>query len=87
MTSQDGASPRHQFAFQSFLDLPKHIEFSQILRSVSVLPAVRVPAYQTADVRLSWKVIPAAGIRGDRAQNLFQPHHTWRNITATPAGS
>ncbi len=74
VTSQDGSSPRHQFSFQSFLDMRGHLEFSQILRTVSVLPAQRVAAYETLDVRLAWKPIPQLefAITG---QNLLQPQH------------
>jgi iron complex outermembrane receptor protein len=74
VTLQDGSSPRHQFAFQSFLDLPGHVEFSQILRSVSVLAAQQVPRYETVDLRFSWHGIPHLEF-AVTGQNLLQPHH------------
>jgi iron complex outermembrane receptor protein len=74
VTSQDGSSPRHLFAFQSFLDLPGNLSFSQIFRSVSVLTAQKIPQYQTVDVRLSWRGIPHLEF-AVTGQNLLQPHH------------
>ncbi len=74
VTSQDASSPRHQFGFQSFLDLPGRVTFSQMLRSVSVLSVLDVPRYETADMRLSWQGIPHLEF-AVTAQNLFQPHH------------
>ena len=72
--SEDYSSPRHQFGFQSFLDLPHHVEFSQVLRSVSILAAQKVPHYETADLRFAWQAIPHLEI-AVTGQNLFQPHH------------
>jgi iron complex outermembrane receptor protein len=74
VTSEDASSPRHVFAFQSFLDLPHHLEFSQIVRSVSVLAAQLTPRYETADVRMAWQPIPHVEF-AVTGQNLLQPHH------------
>jgi iron complex outermembrane receptor protein len=72
--SLDGSSPRHQFGGQSFLDLPGHLEFSQIFRYVSLLGAQRVENYETADARFSWHGLPHLEF-AVTGQNLFQPHH------------
>ena len=74
VTSEDGASPRHLLSFQSFLDLPGHMEFSQIYRYVSILPAELVQGYQTADVRFAWHASSHLEF-AVTGQNLLQPHH------------
>lgn len=72
--STEGSSPRHQGVLQSALDLPAGLEFSQVFRYVGALPAQRVAAYTTADVRLSWHRM--AGLEFSLiGQNLLQPHH------------
>ena len=74
VTSTEGSSPRHQVMIQSFLDLPKRLEFDQTLRYVSDLPAQQVPAYTTADVRFSWHATGSLDL-SVVGQNLLQPHH------------
>lgn len=74
VASDEGSSPRHQLGFQSFLDLPGHIEFSQILRYVSILGAQQTPGYETADARVAWHVSPHVEF-ALTGQNLLQPHH------------
>ncbi len=74
VTSEDGSSPRHQLGFQSFLDLPKHLVFTQIFRSVSILAAQQVPRYETADLRLAWQPVNHLEF-AVTGQNLLQPHH------------
>jgi iron complex outermembrane receptor protein len=74
VTSEDGSSPRHQFGFQSYLDLPKHFEFSQVFRYVSVLSAQMTPGYETADLRVSWQAVPHLEF-AVTGQNLLQPRH------------
>jgi iron complex outermembrane recepter protein len=72
--STEGSSPQHQVVIQSFLELPKKLEFGQTYRYVSALPAQLVRAYSTADVRLAW--LPTRSLEFSVAgQNLFQPHH------------
>ena len=68
------SSPKHQVFAQSTLNLPAHFQFDQILRFVSALPAQKVPAYETMDLRLARSLgrnfsLEAVG------QNLFQPRH------------
>jgi iron complex outermembrane receptor protein len=70
----EGSSPQHQIVAQSFLDLPWKLEFGQTYRYVSALPAQRVKAYSTADVRIGW--LPTKSLEFSiSAQNLFQPEH------------
>jgi len=54
--------------------LPKKLEFDQTFRYVSALPAQRVGAYATADVRFSWRTSHSVEL-SVVGQNLFQPHH------------
>jgi len=72
--STEGSSPHHQVAIQSALDFPKELEFDQTIRYVSALPAQRVGAYATADVRFSWRATRSLEF-SVVGQNLFQPHH------------
>lgn len=49
-----GSSPLHQISAQSRVDLGRNFEFDQSLRHVGSLPAQKVPAYTTANLRLGW---------------------------------
>jgi hypothetical protein len=49
-----GSTPLHQFGIQSRIDLGKSFEFDQTLRRYGSLPAQKVNAYTTADLRLGW---------------------------------
>ncbi len=74
VNTYDKSSPKHTVAAQSKIDLPLRFQFDQTYRFVSALPAQKVEAYQTMDVRLARSLgrnlsIEAVG------QNLFQPHH------------
>jgi len=69
----EGSSPRHQVVIQSFVNLPKKLEFDQTYRYVSALPAQTVASYQTMDTRVGWHINPALELSvGGR--NLLQPH-------------
>lgn len=70
----EGSSPRHQATIQSFLNLPKKLEFEQTYRYVSALPAQTVKSYSTADARLGWLFIRQMDL-SVVGQNLMQPHH------------
>jgi iron complex outermembrane receptor protein len=50
----EGSSPHNQFFIRSLLDLGWNIEFDSTLRYVDVLPAPKIPAYITLDLRLAW---------------------------------
>ena len=74
VATEDAASPRHEFGLQSYLDLPRHFEFSQVFRYVSILGAELTPGYETADARVAWQCIPHLEF-AVAGQNLLQPHH------------
>jgi iron complex outermembrane receptor protein len=69
----EGSSPRHQVVIQSFVNLPKKMEFDQTYRYVSALPAQTVASYQTMDTRFGWHVTPELELSVG-GQNLLQPH-------------
>jgi len=52
--SDNGSSPHHLVKIQSLLNLPHKVEFDATYRHVSSLPAQKVNAYNTADVRCGW---------------------------------
>jgi iron complex outermembrane receptor protein len=70
----EGSSPAHQVTLQSWLQLPRNVEFDVSYRYVSALPAQGAPAYSTAGIRLGWSPLERVefSFSGD---NLFQPHH------------
>jgi iron complex outermembrane recepter protein len=74
VNSLEGSSPRHEVMVQSYLDLPHNLEFSQIYRYVSNLPAQLVGAYQTVDARVAWHLNRQLEF-SVTGQNLLQPHH------------
>lgn len=68
------STAKHTVFTQSTMDLPYRIQFDQVFRFVSALPAQKVPAYETMDLHLAKSlgrdlVLEAVG------QNLFQPRH------------
>jgi hypothetical protein len=61
-------------SLQSKFDLPFHLQFDQMYRYAGNLPAQKVNAYQTMDLRAARTfghnfLLEAVG------QDLFQPHH------------
>jgi hypothetical protein len=59
---------------QSFVDLPKNLEFNLSGRYIAALPAQHVGSYWTADTAVGWH--PTHHILFSVAgQNLWQPHH------------
>jgi iron complex outermembrane recepter protein len=71
----EGSSPRHQVVIQSFVNLPKKLEFDQTYRYVSALPAQTVASYQTMDTRFGWHITPEVELSVG-GQNLLQPHYS-----------
>lgn len=74
VATYERSSPRHQVFLQSKIDLPSRFQFDQMYRYVSALPAQKVNAYQTMDLRVARPLghnflLEAVG------QNLFQNHH------------
>jgi iron complex outermembrane recepter protein len=58
---------------QSFVNLPKKMDFDQTYRYVSALPALTVRSYQTMDTRFGWHITPELELSVG-GQNLLQPH-------------
>jgi iron complex outermembrane receptor protein len=69
----EGSSPRHQVVIQSFVNLPKKMDFDQTYRYVSALPAQTVNGYQTMDTRFGWHITRELEVSVG-GQNLLQPH-------------
>ena len=76
-----GLTPRHQIELQSYLDLPARFQFDAFFRYASELlatsqlgPGLKVPAYATADVRLSWQALQRLEI-SLVGRSLLQAHH------------
>jgi iron complex outermembrane receptor protein len=53
VSTYDKSSPKHDVNVQSKVDLPAKFQFDQVYRYVSTLPAQKVRAYQTMDLRLA----------------------------------
>jgi len=70
----EGSSPHHQLVIQSFVNLPKKLEFDQTYRYVSALPAQGVASYGTVDARLGWHIARQLEL-SVVGRNLLQPHH------------
>ena len=72
--SDNGSSPHHQVVIQPRFNIRGGFELDPAYRHVSSLPAQKVAAYDTGDVRLGWKASRnwKMSIVG---QNLLQPHH------------
>lgn len=73
MTDQ-GSSPKHQFAIRSYLDLPGNVELDETYRYMSALPAQGVAAYGTADAHFGWQPISHLEFSLN-GENLLQPSH------------
>jgi iron complex outermembrane recepter protein len=74
VSSLTGSSPRRQGRIQSYFDIGRKFELGATWRYVSALPYYQVPAYQTGDVKLAWRITPHVEF-AVTGQNLLQPHH------------
>jgi iron complex outermembrane receptor protein len=83
----EGVDSKHQFMFQSIMDLPRNLQLDLTSRYADVLPAVTptipgVPAYFTFDARLAWRFklfeISVVG------QNLFEDEHLETGASIIP---
>lgn len=70
----EGSSPKHQVSLQSGTDFAKVFSFDLTYRYVSMLPALAVTSYSTADVRFDWQVRKEFKL-SVVGRNLLQPHH------------
>ena len=83
LTTLHGSSPNSQVVARSLIDLPGHFEFDQTFRYIGALPAQKVPAYETADVRFG-RHLPKGLDFSVVGQNLLQPYHAEFGITPGP---
>ena len=72
--SDNGSSPHHQVVIQALINIPKGLELDSTYRYVSALPAQKVAAYNTGDVRFGWRPSHSWNM-SVVGQNLLQPHH------------
>jgi len=54
----NGENPKHQFYFRSSLELPKHLQQNLIVRHVTQLSSLNVPAYSSLDGGIRWTPVP-----------------------------
>ena len=66
--------PRHQFGLRSSVDLPAHVQFDAMLRSVSELPHPIVPAFTELSLRAGWLPVPRVEL-WFAGQDLLHDHH------------
>jgi iron complex outermembrane receptor protein len=74
VSTYERSTPKHIVFLQSKMDLPWRLEFDQMYRFVTALPAQRVGAYQTMDLHLA-KPLGRGFTLTAVGQGLFQPHH------------
>jgi iron complex outermembrane receptor protein len=74
VAGDEGSTPRNQLVLQSFVKLPKRLEFDESFRYVEKLPAQAVRSYETADARFGWHPISQLQL-SVTGQNLLQPHY------------
>lgn len=70
---RNGASPKNQIKFQSFINLPFNMELDTSLYWVDKLPALDIPSYTRLDIKLGWE--PVEGVElSVVGQNLIEEH-------------
>jgi iron complex outermembrane recepter protein len=76
----NGASPRNQLFVRSSHDLPHGVYLDAFFRYVGEVPAQKVPAYSSLDLRLAWR--PTAALElAVVGQNLLEDSHLeWGNV-------
>jgi iron complex outermembrane receptor protein len=74
VNTYEKSSPKHDVTVQSKIDLPCRFKFDQVYRFVSALPAQKVEAYQTMDVRFGRSIGRDLSLQVV-GQNLFQHEH------------
>lgn len=69
-----GFAPDREASVQSIFTLPHGVEIVPDYRYMSALPGNGIPAYQTADAHIEWKITRhyAVAVEG---RNLLQPEH------------
>jgi iron complex outermembrane recepter protein len=71
---EEGSSPRHQFFWRSWLDLPANLELDTALRYVDALPNRNISQYVALDVRLGWRPTKSLEL-SVVGQNLLDHRH------------
>lgn len=79
VNTEDG-TPHHQVSLRSSVDLSARLELDCGLRYTDNIPALNVPAYLVADIRLGWRVRDGLEI-SLVAQNLLDNHHPEQTST------
>ncbi len=79
-----GFSPRHQAAFDGYVELPARLEASVTTRYVSALHTPDVPAYAEASARLGWSVTPAVSVAVVGEDLLHRRHTEFAGGTYVP---
>ena len=74
METEEGVSPSHQAHLLSSLDLGGRVSLDAMLRFVDELPALGVPHYLRADLRLAWRPRPGLEVSAG-VQNLQDRSH------------
>ena len=69
----EGQSPQQQIGVRSLWDVTRHWQLDGGVRYVDALPALKVPSYYTADVRVGWRPGRAWEL-SVVAQSLFDNH-------------
>jgi len=72
--SAESDDPEHQLLMQTFMDLPRDLEFDATVRYVDRLHAPRVPSYIALDIQLAWRPTPHLEI-ALLGQNLLDERH------------
>ena len=70
-----GSSPNNLATIQGLVTLPRGIEIDPNYLYMSALPAMKIPAHQTMDAHVRWKVAKHLQLTVD-GRNLLQPSHT-----------
>jgi iron complex outermembrane receptor protein len=74
------SSPRHQYFVRSSHDLPHRVFLDAFFRYVDELPAQRVPAYSSLDLRLAWRATPSVEL-AVVGHGLLDPDHLeWGSV-------
>jgi outer membrane receptor for monomeric catechols len=69
-----GGSPRHQARLHRSMDLTSGVQLDLLVRHVSRLAALSIPAYTEANARVAWQVTDELQFHLS-GQNLLQEHH------------
>ena len=76
----NGASPRHQLFVRSSHDLPHGLYLDACFRWVDEVPAQKVPAYSSLDLRLAWRPTAALELAVVGQNLLDESHLEWGNV-------